>query len=729
MLSFETLSIQIGSDHYTLYPDSLNPLHWYYLPLVPRVTQINSKLQFQLIKYRAGASEEGPRGGLFIFTVDLSLSNETKQQIQTNLKTQKQLSDLPTLSPPLWMGGKVKLMILNRTQSVQPALLGNSQATFTVELTPEEVSLLEKTLKNGKPPLGIAYSLDYEAIRPAYKFQIEAEWDRVQTYLEQRFQAGFVLFSVDIENVIETLEENKYIRVTLENYETDQSKEAARNVALQEIQQMLLSQFFEPAIEPINPGVEAPLRFGFRYVTVNVQQVQKRSLNLTMTTRLAVQRRTFPQGIGLGWPVTPQALAPYVQEISLDDTYFKNRKIEVLCYENFETDRIAQINVTLKYGDQLQTLLFTAIGSQTASWPSIKKWDGSMQRDVTINYQVIFKIVDGNQWSAIESLPEVTTNDRWVLNPCQLYRIQTVHIGSLNSFPWSAYRSVIVQVEYRDDSRNLVLQGIFSLTKDKPEEDWKFLIRSSQQYQLQYQITYVSLDRKEWVTSWKTAQGFLIAYDEFLPREKTLQVHISSLTWSSPNPDSELEASDSKSEATPETPVAIKAYVSLEGTSELLTFTADKQLPQSLTIKTTEEYPIFKYFVYVQFQRTPDLKLGPSYTKKSVLLLSPNMKARQVVVLSTGSLDFQKNKIKELEVALRTAADLEMEKRYKFFSKNESDYFEFEYEDEFTYQWQIITTIRDDVLSPRRIYSPGPTEKDWGMQMSQQFNLAGYIRL
>jgi hypothetical protein len=730
MLSFESHSIQIGLDNYTLYPDSLNSLYWYYLPLMPRVAQIDGKLQLQLIKYRAGASEEGPKGGMLIFTVDLSLSNEIKQEIQTQLKKQKNLSDVPTLSPPLWIEGKVELMVLNRSQSVQPALVGNTQAVFTVELAPEEVSLLEKSLESGRPPLGIAYNLDYEEIRPAYKFQIEAEWNKVQTYLEQRFQVGVVLFSVDITNVIETLEENSFIRVTLENYETDESSKAERDIALQEIKQMLLSQFFEPAIEPIKPGVEAPPLFGFRYVKVNIQQIQKRSLNLTMTTRVAIQRRTFPQGIGLGWPATPQALAPYVQEISLDDTYFKNRQLEVLCYANFEPDRIAQINVNLKYGEGSKTLSFTStstVRSQIASWPSIKKQDGSIQREITVSYQVIFKIVDGNQWSAIELFPEVTTNDHWVLNPCQLYRIQTVHIGSLNNFPWSAYRSVTVKVEYRNDSRNLVLPSVFSLTKDTPEKDWKLLIRPSQQYRLQYQITYVSLDWKNWVTSWKTAQGFLIAYDEFLPREKTLQVRVSSLTWSNPNSDSELEASNSTSEASPETPVTIKAYVTLEGTSESLTFTADKQLPQSLTIKTLEEDNIFKYFVYIQFQGTPDLNLGPCYTRKGVLLLSSNMKARQVVVLCTGSLNFQKNKIKELEVALRTAADLETKNQYKFFAPNEYNYFEFEYEGQSSYEWQITTTITDDASGSRTIYFPGPTEDDWGTETSRVFNLIGYI--
>jgi hypothetical protein len=728
MLTFEPHNIQIGLDNYTLYPDSLNSLYWYYLPLMPRVAQIDGNLQLRLIKYRAGASEEGPQGGMLIFTVDLSLSDDIKHEIQTQLKRQKNLSKVPTLSPPLWSEGKVELMVLKRSQSVQPALVGNTQAVFTVELDPEEVSLLEESLKSGRPPLGIAYNLDYEAIRPAYKFKIEAEWDKVQTYLEERFQIGVIFFSVEITNVIETLEEKTFIKVTLENYETDESSTAERDIALHEIKEMLLSQFFEPAIKPIQPGIEPGPVIGFRYVKVNIQQIQKRSLNLNMTTRVAIQRRTFPQGIGLGWPATPQALAPYVKEISLNDTYFRDRKLEVLCYENFELDRIAQINVKLKYGRDPKSLSFTSPTTatpETASWPSIRKQDGSMLREITVSYEVIFKVVDGNQWPTIESLPEVITNDYWVLNPCQFYRIQTVQIGSLNNFPWSAYRAVTVQVEYRDDFSNLVLQRIgFNLTEDKPEKDWKLPIPPSQQHQLHYQITYFSIDGNPSVISWKTAQDFLIAYDEFLPPEKTLQVRVSSLTWSNPNSDSELEASNSESEASPETPVAIEACVRLQGASKSLTFTADKQLPQSLTIRTTEEYNIFAYSVHIKFQEIQDLFLANCYTRRSVLLLSSNMKARQVVVLSTESLNFQENKIEELEVTLRSTADLGREEHCKFIAPNQYEYFEFEYEGDPTYQWQIATKITDDASGSRTIYFPGPTEDCWGTKTSRVFNLS-----
>ena len=54
-----------------------------------------------------------------------------------------------------------------------PALYGDNQAIFSVELDEEGVQLIENSLMHGElMPIGVVYSLDFLALRPAFSVEL-----------------------------------------------------------------------------------------------------------------------------------------------------------------------------------------------------------------------------------------------------------------------------------------------------------------------------------------------------------------------------------------------------------------------------------------------------------------------------------------------------------------------------------------------------------------------------
>ena len=115
------------------------------------------------------------------------------------------LHDTPVLSPVLVIDGTVKMMLLGResgdppppagapgpnfvvaiNQPAKPAMFGNHQAAFSVMLGPDGVTVLEKAMQGELSPIGIVYSLEYLALRPAYNVAINVNWERVQKHIEE----------------------------------------------------------------------------------------------------------------------------------------------------------------------------------------------------------------------------------------------------------------------------------------------------------------------------------------------------------------------------------------------------------------------------------------------------------------------------------------------------------------------------------------------------------------
>ena len=103
-------------------------------------------------------------------------------------------------------------------------------------------------------PIGIVYSLDYLALRPAYNVRLHVDWDRVQKSMDEQFGANFVFFQSQIDTAVDQLVEKRAIQMDVDTFvpegEDTTSIIASRDRAVQEVRDMITNAFFQPSLDP-----------------------------------------------------------------------------------------------------------------------------------------------------------------------------------------------------------------------------------------------------------------------------------------------------------------------------------------------------------------------------------------------------------------------------------------------------------------------------------------------
>jgi hypothetical protein len=272
----------------SLFPDHADPLQYYFLPLMPKLTRIKDPAtgeavpQIQLIKYRGGAGN----GGFLNFDVNIGVEEGVLDDIRSDLKRAANLRDTPRLAPVPLVDGTVKLMLLGKQSgdatpapaggtgggtatspalgqpqfvvkmdhSAKPALYGDNQAAFSVQLDQSGVTVMERALQGEMSPIGVVYSLEYLALRPAYAVHLHVDWDRVQKHLDEHFGIDSIFASVDIEKALDELIENRAIEIQTDTFvpegEDSEGIIARRDEAISQVYDMITDAFFQPTLNP-----------------------------------------------------------------------------------------------------------------------------------------------------------------------------------------------------------------------------------------------------------------------------------------------------------------------------------------------------------------------------------------------------------------------------------------------------------------------------------------------
>src|SRR5436309_4662732 len=108
-------------DGVSLFPDHADPLQYYFLPMMPRLTLggPDGKVpQLQLIKYRGKAGT----GGFLNFDVNVGIDPDDLADVARQLRNAAKLDDLPRLAPVPLVDGTVKLLLLGAESADAPDL-------------------------------------------------------------------------------------------------------------------------------------------------------------------------------------------------------------------------------------------------------------------------------------------------------------------------------------------------------------------------------------------------------------------------------------------------------------------------------------------------------------------------------------------------------------------------------------------------------------------------------
>jgi hypothetical protein len=731
-------------DGVSIFPDDSDPLQFYFLPMMPRLTTTKDVATgkdvpvIQLIEYEGSAGT----GGFINFDVNIGIDPDVLDDVTAKLKRQAQLSDTPRLSPLTFVDGTVKLLILGAQSpdpaapttsgkppaptppgtdggpkfvvkienAVKPALDGNNQASFSVQLDQYGATILEQALKGEMVPIAVIYSLEFLALRPAFHVHLHVDWDRVQSYLDDQCSGGVLFFSTDIESMVQKLIENQVITIEVDSFVADGeadshdvSSEEGRATA--EVYEMVKKNFFESSLPPdptqpddwtraegtfdkisqmVVTGGAASLA-SFSYKKVDLTRIDKKSLDVNISERTAVLRTIYPQGHLSGLLSILQDgqedIDRFILRVNLDNPWFQRRRVNVISHANFAADSIASIDVNLNYNGLVQSVTLTGDGTGIpVEWNSVLV-NGQMQRPVSYTYTINFKNVDTTQRPGqLTSSEKISIGDVIDIEPRNdLYGITMVPIRA-DSFPWNRYPNVEVECRYADSANNIDLEASAILSSSSPEVEWPLFLCDLTHRSFDYRLTFSLATGGTAVTPWTTTDAGKIDIFDPYPAKITLNI-VPALDWTVFDQALVYVAYPDQ-----DSPLAQQTYIFNKTSAAIQTFIVDRRDASANLI----------YYEVRLIKRNGEVWSVPgSFTGDKYLMLQNDMKGHRIITARSEPIDFAAKHVSEIDVQVRYIDDrnsLNFVSRFTLWNNTDIQTFSYDFVDD-----QIQPEYRADI--------------------------------
>ncbi len=173
-------------------------------------------------------------------------------------------------------------------------------------------------------PIGVVYSLDFFALRPAFSVRSRRLEPRPDP-LRGELRPDVLFPSTEIDKVVDKLIEDQVVLIEVDSFlpegEDGGSWVGRRDQAVNEFKDMVLENFFKPSLEPMKEekdgwdkvhghrGAVWPLSatggWGgvakFSYVKKDITRIDQKRANLQMNERVTVKRSIYPQATLKGW--------------------------------------------------------------------------------------------------------------------------------------------------------------------------------------------------------------------------------------------------------------------------------------------------------------------------------------------------------------------------------------------------------------------------------------------
>jgi hypothetical protein len=743
-----------------VFADHASERHFYYMPAMPHLTTTPEQgvqvPQIQLLKFRGGAGN----GGFLTFEVNLGFEREREEAIKARLRQFYRLRDDPSVAPIVPEGGSVRLIILGRAtaangqplldeeqqqrfvvrieHAARPALYGDNQAIFSVELDEEGVQLIENSLVHSElMPIGVVYSLDFFALRPAFSVKVTADWNRIQTHLEESFKADVLFLSTEIDKVVDKLIEDQVVNIEVDSFlpegEDAGSWVGRRDQAINDFKDMVLDNFFKPSLEPMKEEKDGWDRFAdtaerlaligatggwggtakFSYVKKDLTRIDQKRANLTMNERVTVKRSIYPQATlkGLGRVLRDGNLdvGRFIQGVTLDDPWFEKRTLKAHSLVDFENDNVESVNVTLTYNGQPRTIRLTKNEpSGEREWNSILSGN-AMRREIEYEYSVNFRNVDTGDRPGVlrargprrDNEKRVAKGDEFEVSPRgeELYYIDKIRIGS-GLLPWDRYPMVAVEVRYNDltPPHPIRLAETFLLTKENPEVEWKRFRLNPALNKYDVRVTFLAVDHHDVLIDWTTTDQERLIIRDPHPLKRTVQL--------APAVDWRLVAMIF---------VELRYLDQANGVDEQQTLaffdTPADRGPKTFSINLVDgNNRLVSYATTIVLKDNRTIFVPQSMTTGSTIILRTDMAGHRVVTVAAPSVDFAARGITRIEAQLSYSdsdAGLSFNDRFTFTSARDLSFFEFDYVslDRSSYSCKVTLVLSNGLVLERDLPS------------------------
>lgn len=705
-------------DGITVFPDHADPEQWYYMPLSPHLTTARDRVagvdvpQFLLLGFRGDAGN----GGFLNFDVNVGASQSQIDRLAQEIANSENLRNAPRLAPVPLEDGSVRLMMLGKASgaiattgtqdfvlkidhNAKPALYGANQASFSVRLDQDGFTLMRSCLDGEILPVAVIYSLDFLGLRPAYNIRLKVDWDRVQKHMDESFSVGFVFGSTEIGKAVDELVDSRAIVLESDTFfaESEETKGIIdrRDAALAQVRAMITEAFFNVSLPPWTPekkpdwerALDAVGRFAgqqaahaaggpamglmpsFSYKRMDYTRMDKKSLNVNFSERVAIKKSIHPQGhLAALTKVLRDGGLPmdrFVKQVSLDNDWFQKRRVKAVVRADMAADDIASINLRARYAGKPKNALLTPAAPEASfEWLSELR-NGSIIREVEVDYEVTFKSVDTAERPAVlKSTPRTIDIDNLEIMPRELYALTTVPVLAEN-FPWDRYSSVEVHLRYIDEANGIAQRDVIRLTAEATSANWKMFVLDPDRTGFEVRKVFRARDNRDVEHAWAPWDDTQVVIRNPFPTRRVVQV-VPSVNWSEV-----AEAFvDFRYEDTANN-VLVEESLSFSEGAASKAFAVDLRDPSRKSVF----YRVGLHYKDGRFVEQPE-----SMTNANRIALRADAKGRRIVTVRPPA-DFDRRKLRRCTMRLRFedfAAGLSFEDEFVF--ENGTSVAEFEYD-------------------------------------------------
>ena len=544
-------------DGVMLMPDHADPLQFYFMPMSPHLSVIGDGAltipKINVIKFtgRPTPGADVVSGGFLDFDCNLGIEPDRLAAIADQLRGEAQLSDQPRLAPVPLIGGTVRMMLFGKespneetglpgshpegeevpgpqfvqkiVHAANPSLYGDNQAAFSVRLDQEGVTILDQAMRDEMLPIGVVYSLEYVALRPAYNITVEADWDRVQKHIEENESVNVPLIaSSSITKVVDELIENQAIKIQsdllIADGEDDGGATGRYESALAQVREMVFENFFQPSLEPMERETGDTIDdFGrvlrtiathgmgslWERKKVDLTRIDRKKLNIDMSERTSVIKQIYPQGhlAGIARAVESQGLEwdRFISEVSLEDPFFARRTVRVIPRADFAADQIDAINVTLDYdGTTKNVPLDPASTEQTLEWQSLARGRANAGAGDGLVRRAVRSAAVGRP-RRVQAPPQQIEGDVVQIAPRDGvgYELRWISFTVID-FPWDIYSTIEVHCRYVDEPNGIHITNQYGLTQTASTGAWPVFALDPDKRTVGYRVILHGVDGRDW---------------------------------------------------------------------------------------------------------------------------------------------------------------------------------------------------------------------------------------
>lgn len=525
----------------TVYEDDSSGVTFYAMPDQPafRIDSGTNQPVMRLIKYTMPVNRpDGSKGGGFlIFDSYFVLSDAKKQTLQSalnDLLKQRGIKGaggapaVAQLGSPVFTKGTASLTLLDTGGALvtkvlspgRPSLLGSLLCSFTAELSPEGVAVLEGAMSGSGGVAQIAYDLHYSAVLPpltghvwfdavkAHSFfqtlnKTNSSWDSgVDTEnetLRESFtnsQAGGVDF--DFRGLDPNDPNTPKVKSDIQNWGWQQIANASKMV-MQDQQQAAAgtgtgSQSGSGSSGSQGDGIGHDRGDdGMNHVTRNESLIQRYTFNQYFHERDAVDFETVQQGT---LPNIPN-FKNFVSTVSANDPFFAQIHATLAVDADFVKYGIDSIDVQMKYTKSDPP---TIASFHFTKPDDVGKFDsGTLNGD--LEYEYSFSVNYKDQSQPYVS-PVIKTTDGHININVDGLGILYVAIA-LGSVDFTKTPQVQVAIRYPDaDASGNPVSRQFTFDSTKKTDTLVAVLLKPVTQPYEYQVTYIMADASQVINDW-----------------------------------------------------------------------------------------------------------------------------------------------------------------------------------------------------------------------------------